>query len=160
MIECVTNVRMSWCYIYEEFGHKPSKRLLEWAVREVSRCQMKEWKWGWGYKCKNGRDDVRWNMSRMECMGKGSQSLFRSAERTALAAWLRSTSRPLSIILIIESSRGWFKTSNLSDVSRSRVTIPHSDHSLLWPYSDLLWPLTISTTLIHLTCSSIPTPYV
>ena len=59
------------------------------------------------------------------------QSLFRRAEQTAEASCFGSSSRPLSIILIIESSRGCFKTSNLSDVSRSRVTIPHSDHPLI-----------------------------
>ena len=71
-----------------------------------------------------------WNGDEEELKAEeGSKSLFRPAERTAEAAWLRSTWKPLSIILIIESSRGCFKTSNLSDVSRSRVTIPHSDHS-------------------------------
>ena len=65
------------------------------------------------------------------CGSRGIKSLFRPAEQTAEASCFRSSSRQLSIILIIESSRGCFKTSNLSDVSGSRVTIPHSDHSLL-----------------------------
>ena len=73
---------------------------------------------------------LAWNWDEEEGGRRGrKQSLFRPAERTAEAAWLRSSWRPLSIILIIESSRGCFKTSNLSDVSRSRVTIPHSLHS-------------------------------
>ena len=60
---------------------------------------------------------------------RDKQSLFRPAEQTAEASCFGSSSRPLSIILIIESSRGWFKTRYWSNLSESRVTIPHSDHS-------------------------------
>ena len=132
----ITNVNSRWGYKWQNDGMKWEKingHGLIWQISSYMRAKCKS---EWGYKCKNGWrfSFVKWSeMKGAECeqeeWGRGVQSLFRRAERTALAAWLRSTWRPLSIILIIESSRGCFKTSNLSDVSRSRVTIPHSLHS-------------------------------